>query len=120
MRLDSHLDFFDSLRIWGLVNCRSWILTWIKTPRWMDKMITVATYVPTIWPTGDKVAEACSVSGLVLGSVGLTHPSSACSHPLTWGTNKATSCQPTGLLCALDEPLALSESRVAYLQTGGS
>lgn len=49
----------------------------------MDKMITVATYVPTIRPTGDKVTEACSVPGLVLGSVGLTHPSSACSHPLT-------------------------------------
>lgn len=54
MRLDSHLDFFDSLRIWGLVNCRSWILTWIKTPRWMDKMITVATTCPPYGPRGTK------------------------------------------------------------------
>lgn len=73
MRLDSHLDFLDSLRIRGLVNCRSWILTWIKTTRWMDQIITVVTYMSTMWPTGDKVVETHSVPALVLGSVGFMH-----------------------------------------------
>lgn len=73
MRLDSHLDFFDSLRIGGLVNCRSRILTWIETTRWMDKMITVVTYASTMRPTGDKVGGTCRVPALVLSSVGFTH-----------------------------------------------
>lgn len=67
------------------------------------------TYVSVPRPTGDKVVETCyevSVPTLELVPVGFMHQ---LFYTLSWGPNKAKSCQPTWELCVLDKLLALSE-----------
>lgn len=86
-------------------------------------MVIMVTDVSIMWLAGDKVVETCywvSIPTWELFSAGLMHQLFCALLIHCPGDQTKQSCQPTGELCVLDKPLALSEPWFAYLQINGS